>query len=246
MSTWRTPRCASASTTALCTAGPAPMVPDSPIPLAPSGLRGVGVTVWAVSKLGSSAALGIEYVGEVGGQRVAVLIEDDLLVERLCDALRHAAVHAGPSTIMRVEDPTAVVDGHVAERPRIARVSGRPPRPRRGRRRGTWSRRPRSRSRRRDRAPCRRAAASDRRQRARARPIRARESGAPATPIRPSPNETTSSTLDLEEMRREAPRLLPHELARAQCTALPPTWSEREPIVPSPRGRMPVSDCSHA
>jgi hypothetical protein len=58
MSMWRTPRGARASTTALCTAGVEPMVPDSPMPLAPSGLRGVGVSVWAVSKLGISAAEG--------------------------------------------------------------------------------------------------------------------------------------------------------------------------------------------
>ncbi len=56
---WRTPRCDTASTTALCTAGIAPIVPDSPIPFAPSGFRCVGVTVFDVSKLGNSAALGI-------------------------------------------------------------------------------------------------------------------------------------------------------------------------------------------
>src|SRR5438067_2523621 len=49
MSMWRTPRWATASTTAFCTAGVDPIVPDSPIPLAPNGLRGVGVSVWAVS-----------------------------------------------------------------------------------------------------------------------------------------------------------------------------------------------------
>ncbi len=49
MSMWRTPRWATASTTAFCTAGVDPIVPDSPIPLAPRGLRGVGVSVWAVS-----------------------------------------------------------------------------------------------------------------------------------------------------------------------------------------------------
>ena len=38
MSMWRTPRWESASMTAFCTAGMAPMVPDSPKPLAPSGL----------------------------------------------------------------------------------------------------------------------------------------------------------------------------------------------------------------
>ena len=49
MSMWRTPRWATASTMAFWTAGVYPIVPDSPIPLAPSGLRGVGVSVWAVS-----------------------------------------------------------------------------------------------------------------------------------------------------------------------------------------------------
>ena len=59
MPTWRTPRCERASTTALCTDGVEPMAPDSPIPLAPSGFRGVGVSVLAVSKKGNSAALGM-------------------------------------------------------------------------------------------------------------------------------------------------------------------------------------------
>jgi hypothetical protein len=59
MSMWVTPRWARASTTAFCTAGVAPTVPDSPIPLAPNGFSGVGVWVRMVSKAGRSAALGI-------------------------------------------------------------------------------------------------------------------------------------------------------------------------------------------
>ena len=62
MSRWRTPRCASASITAFCTAGTEPIVPASPIPLAPRGFNGVGVSVVEVSKLGNSAALGKAYV----------------------------------------------------------------------------------------------------------------------------------------------------------------------------------------
>ena len=50
------PRWATASMTALCTAGVAPTVPDSPMPLAPSSLRGVGVSIGTRSKKGSSAA----------------------------------------------------------------------------------------------------------------------------------------------------------------------------------------------
>jgi hypothetical protein len=48
MSRCRTPRCASASTTAFWTAGIEPIVPASPIPFAPSGFLGVGVSVCEV------------------------------------------------------------------------------------------------------------------------------------------------------------------------------------------------------
>ena len=47
----RMPRCDSASTTAFWTAGVDPIVPDSPIPLAPSGLFGLGVSVVAALAL---------------------------------------------------------------------------------------------------------------------------------------------------------------------------------------------------
>ena len=59
MSRWRTPRWARASITAFCTAGVDPIVAASPMPLAPSGLSGVGVSVERTSKLGSSAAVGM-------------------------------------------------------------------------------------------------------------------------------------------------------------------------------------------
>ena len=65
MSMWRTPRWLSASTTAFCTAGVLPTVADSPMPLAPSGLSGDGVSVFATSKVGNSAALGIAYSASV-------------------------------------------------------------------------------------------------------------------------------------------------------------------------------------
>jgi hypothetical protein len=45
MSRCRTPNERSASTTAFTIAGVAPIVAASPMPLAPNGLRGVGVTV---------------------------------------------------------------------------------------------------------------------------------------------------------------------------------------------------------
>ena len=59
MSMCFTPRCETASTTALWIAGVEPIVPDSPMPFAPSGLRGLSVWVLLTSKLGSSAADGI-------------------------------------------------------------------------------------------------------------------------------------------------------------------------------------------
>src|SRR6185295_15313056 len=58
MSMCVTPRCASASTTALAIAGGAPTVADSPTPLAPNGWCGDGVTVLSVSQFGVSTAVG--------------------------------------------------------------------------------------------------------------------------------------------------------------------------------------------
>ena len=59
MSTCRTPSGRSASTTAFCTAGVEPIVADSPMPLAPNGFIGVGVSVLCGSNQKRSAALGI-------------------------------------------------------------------------------------------------------------------------------------------------------------------------------------------
>ena len=56
MSTSRTPSGTSASMTALCAADVEPIVADSPMPFAPSGLTGVGVSIETSSNIGSSAA----------------------------------------------------------------------------------------------------------------------------------------------------------------------------------------------
>ena len=58
MSMWRTPRCDTASITAFWIAGVDPIVAASPMPLAPSGFSGDGVSVDRTSKLGISAADG--------------------------------------------------------------------------------------------------------------------------------------------------------------------------------------------
>ena len=55
------PRCATASMIAFCTAGVEPMVAASPMPFAPRGLRGDGVSVECVSKFGNSAAEAMPY-----------------------------------------------------------------------------------------------------------------------------------------------------------------------------------------
>src|SRR5215470_16593717 len=57
MSMWRTPRWLTASMTEFCTAGVAPIVPASPMPLTPSGLMVAGVSLVSSSKLGSSVAV---------------------------------------------------------------------------------------------------------------------------------------------------------------------------------------------
>ncbi len=56
---WRTPRCATASITAFCTAGVDPIAPAWPMPFAPSGFTGDGVSMVCASIDGSSAADGI-------------------------------------------------------------------------------------------------------------------------------------------------------------------------------------------
>ena len=59
MSMLRTPRCHSASTTALAMADGAPTVAHSPTPFAPIGWWGYGVIVLSVSQAGVSTAVGM-------------------------------------------------------------------------------------------------------------------------------------------------------------------------------------------
>ena len=63
-SMWRTPSGASASITAFCTAGVEPIVADSPMPLAPSGLSGVGVSVFVGLERDQVRGAGDVVVGE--------------------------------------------------------------------------------------------------------------------------------------------------------------------------------------
>ena len=113
MSMLRTPRCHSASTTALAIAGGAPTVADSPTPLAPSGWCGDGVTVLADLPGGRLDGRRQQVVHERAGQVVAVLVVGDLLVQRRGEAHRQPAVDL-PVDDHRVDDVAAVVDRHEA------------------------------------------------------------------------------------------------------------------------------------
>ena len=118
---WRTPRCATASITAFCTAGVEPIVAASPMPLAPSGLSGVGVSVECTSKRRQLGGGRDAVVGEVRRQRVAVVVVAHLLVQRLADAGGDAAVLLALDE-ERVEHRAAVVDRDVAQQADLARV----------------------------------------------------------------------------------------------------------------------------
>ena len=136
MSRWRTPRWASASTTAFCTAGGAPMVPDSAMPLTPRGLLGDGVTVLRHSNDGRSARRREGVVDEAARAQVAVLVVDELLEQRLRDALAQPAVHLALGE-QRVEDHPGVVDRRPGAGSAPRRCRGRPPPRTRTRRTGT-------------------------------------------------------------------------------------------------------------
>src|SRR6266540_2169611 len=99
------PRCDRASTTAFWTAGAEPTVAASPMPLAPSGFSGVGVSVWEQANPGSGAAL-VELHG---------------LVEGLGDPLSKAAMDLSLHE-QWVQDAAAVVDGHVTHRSDATRL----------------------------------------------------------------------------------------------------------------------------
>ena len=85
---------------------------DSPIPLAPSGFIGVGVSVLAMLEPEQVGRRRHPVVGQRRGERLAVGVEEDLLVQRLRDALGQPAVLLAGDQ-QRVEDATAVVHGDV-------------------------------------------------------------------------------------------------------------------------------------
>ncbi len=91
MSRWVTPNGSSASITALATAGVEPIVAASPMPLAPSGLRGRGGGVVGLEHR-ETVGLRDGVVDQGAGEQLAVVVVVDLLPERLTDALGQTAV----------------------------------------------------------------------------------------------------------------------------------------------------------
>src|SRR2546425_1029536 len=104
MSRWRTPNGESASTTALTMAGGIPIVPASPIPLAPRGLRSDGLWAWPISARGLEPGLGagrkpLPAVGELGhagqGDRAAGRSDDAEAAVDRDDVVDRGLQHAG-------------------------------------------------------------------------------------------------------------------------------------------------------
>ena len=223
-----TPSGRSASSTALVTAGVAAIVPASPTPLTPSELTGDGVSVRSVSKRRQLGRGGQRVVDERAGDQLALLVVDDLLVQRLADRVGDAAVHLAVDQ-HRVDRRAAVVDGVRSARPR-------PSRSRRRRRRRTRARRTGRRS-----SPGRRTTSP--RAPARCRPA-ARWAGCAPRPAisamvialsgEPFDAELAVGQLDvlgrrLEQRRATTFLAFSCTFSAARAIASPPTAREREP-----------------
>ena len=240
MSTWVTPRWLSASTTALWIAGVDPIVPDSPMPLAPSGLRGLSVWVFDTSKLQQLGRRRDGVVDQRRGERVAVVVVLHPLVQRLRGALRDAAVLLAGDE-QRVQDATAVVDGDVAQHRDLAGLGvdldHRHVRAERERRVGAVEV---------ELVAQRRGLETVgqlRRVARRRRP--ARPTTAPRPARRPRAGRRSPTTMSSGDASSRWPaiwRARSSTSLDATWIALPAVCSEREPIVPAPRGTRSVSE----
>ena len=132
MSMCSTPSERSASTTAFITAGGAPIAPDSPTPLMPSGLVLHGTLLNCVVSVAHVVGARHRVVHVAAGQQLAaVAVVDHVLHQRLADALRDAALDLAFAD-HRVDGAPAVVDDGVAVDRRLRRS------PDRARPRTTW------------------------------------------------------------------------------------------------------------
>ena len=232
MSMFLTPRCESASMTAFQTAGVEPIAPDSPMPLAPSGLRGDGVWVRSVSNdrqvAGARDRVGRQRAGHV----VAVLVEGDLLVQRLRDALRDAAVDLALEQHL-VVDPARVVDRDVPDRASRSPVSVSTSTTARCVPNGYVASGV-SKSFSRGQAALEALGSRDGSAAAASCAHGIAEAGEPATP-RPCPGTTWMSPVSASSRCAASRLAFSSTSSVARWTAVPPTCSEREPIVPMPR-----------
>ena len=105
------PSGASASITALATAGGAPLVPASPTPLTPNGLKRIGGYGFAESERRHIAGAHHRVIHQRAGEHLAVFAEEHLFAQRFAEALRHAAVNLALDD-HRVDDYAAVIDQH--------------------------------------------------------------------------------------------------------------------------------------
>ena len=229
------PSGASASTTAFQKALIEPVVPDSPMPFAPRGLRGVRRHRVRGAERRELGRRRHRVVDKGGGERVAVVVVAHLLEQHLRDALRETAVHLAGGE-QRVDHGAAVVDGDEIPDARRVRSRDRPRRRRRGSRTGTC-RSVRSRA----RAP---AGSAARVRRRRARPSVRPVAGTPATPSATvvEHDDVVDAPPRADQPRASAPAAAPPPTPRS--TAEPASCNEREPNVPVPWSTRPVSECT--
>ncbi len=91
VSRWRTPKLDSASTTALANAAGGGTVETEPMPLAPRGLVGEGVSSVSRITVGNVRGLGDGIIQQTAGQRLALLAVDHAFAQGLADSLGNAA-----------------------------------------------------------------------------------------------------------------------------------------------------------
>ena len=96
-------------------------MPDSPTPLVPRGVKGLGVAWWPISRAGTSTAVGIGVVHERGREQLARGVVGDALVERRADALGDGAVEVGLRE-QGVDDDAGVLDEEPAQQAHEARL----------------------------------------------------------------------------------------------------------------------------
>ena len=223
--------------TALCTAGVAPIVPDSPMPFAPSGVQGRGRL--HLDRLERRELRGRReaVARERCGLRIARLVEEHRLVERLRDAGRDAAVDLALGD-ERVDDGAGVVDRDVPQGDGRAglRVDLHDRDVRAERERGYSALKSPS------------DASSPRRPASAARPASSTQDsddcGAPATRSRPA-SRSSSMSSGLASRRSAASRFAFSATSSAAWRPpLPPIWVDFEPYVPVPRGTVSVSPFS--